>query len=119
MRLYLHEFPSSEGLCYVALNEVREIKFKHYEVSSNKYYTVVVRFRWCNVKVEVINIECLYFHVIVSADELLTLKDMCAELFTLFNKYNEFYWLPRAQIPKGLGERIYDQILFLYTNPLE
>lgn len=118
MRLYLHEFPSSEGLCYLALNEIREIKFEHYSVVSNKTYVIIVRFRWCNVKVEVINIECLLFHVVVLPDELLTFKDMCADLFTLFNKYNEFYWLPRVQIPKELGRRFYDQILELYHNPL-
>jgi|GEM_PF-5546610 len=116
MRLYLHEFPSSEGLCYVTHNQIREIKFKHYVVTSNKYYTIFIRFKWCDVKVHVINIELFKVYTVVNFDELELFKSQCIQLFSLFNKYNEYYWLPKAQLPKSLTTQFFNQLVELYEG---
>lgn len=116
MRLYLHEFPSSEGLCYVTFNQIREIKFKHYEISSNKHYTIFVRFKWCDVKVNVVNIELLRIYTVVDLSELELFKQQCIELFSLFNKYNEYYWISKAQLPKRLITSFFVQLIELHNN---
>lgn len=117
MIIYLHEFPSSEGVFYEIENQVKVIKFKHYEVSSNRYYSIAVRFRWGDVKLELINVEMIGVHTIVLPDELEMFREIAIPLFAIFHKYDHYWWMPKAQIPKPVIIPFFNKIMELYTGP--
>lgn len=116
MIIYLHEFPSSEGIYYEIENQVKVIKFRHYEVTANKYYSMLVRFRWGDVKVELVNVEMIGVHTVVLPDELESFRDIAIQLFSLFHKYDHYWWMPKAQIPKHLTTAFFDRIMALYSS---
>jgi len=118
MILYLHEFPSSEGICFVTQFENRAIKFQYYSVSFKKYYTIQIIFKYCDIKVQIKSIECLDVYIVINPEKLLLFKQPCIELFKIFHKYNQYLWAPTAQIPKQLIDQFFDIIMQLkLENP--
>ncbi len=118
MILYLHEFPSSEAICFRGSFENHIIKFQHYTVASKKYHIIQLTFKYCDIKVQLISIECLEVYNVVKPTELMLFKQPCIELFKIFHKYNQYLWAPTAQIPKQLIDQFFDIIIQLkLENP--
>jgi len=116
MKLFLHQFPSNEAVCHEIRSDVYNIKFDFWEVSSNKTYLIQVMFKWCDVKVKLISVSLGNSIVIIDHDDLETFKQPCIELFSLFNKFDEFYWLTRSQIPRTLAKSFYDVATMIHSN---
>ncbi len=117
MKIYLHEFPSSEGICYEVLAQIRIIQFKYYVVDNNKYHSMFVRFNWGDTKVQLINIELLNVYVVAMDEELEQYREILSELFCIFHKFDEYWWLPKVQVPNSLAAKFYDLTMQLYLNP--
>ena len=112
-KLFLHEFPSSEGILTEYEPQKYQIKFQYYVVTSNKYYTIVVKFKWCDVKVQIIGVECVNYHSIVSEECLMLFKQHLVDLLSIFHKYDLYMWMPVSQVPKPLAKSFFDLILSL------
>lgn len=108
MQIFLHEFPSSPGVCYELSSGVYSIVFKHWVESLNITYTFKIVFKWCDVKVCVTNISCLGRTEFKTEDDLRLFNSVLIDILTLFHKYDNYLWLPKAQIPRILIKQFYE-----------
>jgi len=116
MILYLHEFPSSEGIFYKIEYDICVIKFPHYDVRTNKYHTVEIKFKYCDIKIEIISISVFLLYYASSVTDLLLFTEPCKELMSIFHKYNHYLWAPTAQIPKRIISQFFNILVELRLN---
>jgi len=113
MRLFLHEFPSTEGICWETKAGIYVIRFDHWEAKYNVTYTFNITFKWCDVRVNVQEIKILDRFLTKVEDDLLLFREPIIPLLGLFHKYDNFFWKPSAQIPRQLIKDIFAIVISL------
>lgn len=107
MKLFLHEFPSTEGICWESKAGVWVIRFDHWESTNNTMNVFNITFKWCDVKVNVFEIKILDKYLTRDENVIILFWDQLITLLSIFHKYDQYFWKPSAQIPRWLIKEFY------------